>query len=286
MKRTVRGFTLVELLVVMAIISILAAIAVPNIINYIRQGRATKARADITAIEGGLVKMLTDSGRSSLMQLFNANVVNQNLQRDSNGFLTAAGFLQAQSIYTNALYALLRDGRGAATLSEPIPGTGVPYNQALNQNVCKKLGSSYVDLGFDPWGNLYNIYPGPWASSNGLVPFRKRFSEGSVSSNGVALPGKSDRPDFLTFTIDDPESSDVPPSQLTLSYPAARDKVAFIWSNGENIVSGQALYSSAGYDPQNVLDYYDIGANLEPNLVGGGDDVNNWDNASTWSSFY
>lgn len=56
-----KGFTLVELLVVMAIIAILASIVVPNVINYLKRAKATRARADIAGIESGLVKMLTDS---------------------------------------------------------------------------------------------------------------------------------------------------------------------------------------------------------------------------------
>jgi hypothetical protein len=66
--------------------------------------------------------------------------------------------------------------------------------------------------------------------------------------------------------------------------------VAFIWSNGENLTSGQAIYNSQGYGAvdldEDKTPFYDVATNGDITLVGGGDDVNNWDNASTWSPFY
>ncbi len=49
-----RGFTLIEVLVVIVILGILAAIIVPNIMDKPGEARITKARSDIRAIESAL----------------------------------------------------------------------------------------------------------------------------------------------------------------------------------------------------------------------------------------
>ena len=290
MKRSTRGFTLVELLVVMAIISILASIVVPNVINYIRQSRAVKARADIASMESSLVKILSDSGRSSLQQLFNpgnaGTGVNGILGITPGQFITPDQFGRAIELYSRCIYGMLRDGRGVLANDYQIGGNfSGNMRSVLNEGVVKRLGTSYIEVTFDPWGNLYNIYPGPWPATNGPIPFRKYRSETSASA-GQALPGKGDSPDPLTFIAFDPVSE----TSSEISFPAARDKVAFIWSAGENSVSGQAIYSPQGYGPVDVNAdksiYYDTATNGDVSLVGGGDDVNNWDNGSSWSPFY
>ena len=53
MKRS-RGFTLIELMIVIGIVAILAAIAIPSYTDYVRRGRITEA---ISTLAGMRVKM-------------------------------------------------------------------------------------------------------------------------------------------------------------------------------------------------------------------------------------
>ena len=58
-----KGFTLMELMVVIAIIILLAGIMVPNLAHRLERAKMTKAEADIASIEGAIAMYETDTGR-------------------------------------------------------------------------------------------------------------------------------------------------------------------------------------------------------------------------------
>lgn len=75
-RRHTAGFTLIEIMVVVAILAILAAIVVPNVMDRPDQARITKARQDIRALESSLnlyrldnyVYPSTDQGLEALVE--------------------------------------------------------------------------------------------------------------------------------------------------------------------------------------------------------------------------
>lgn len=62
MKMKRKGFTLIELMVVIAIIIILAAIAIPNYISMTHRAQASRATSDAAVIATGLEVYKTDIG--------------------------------------------------------------------------------------------------------------------------------------------------------------------------------------------------------------------------------
>lgn len=277
-----KGFTLVELLVVMAIISILAAILVPNVVRYIARGRATRALGDIKAIELALTKMVTDANVQNLNYLFNPDAVRGFLGVQQGQYLTSQQFIRAVKLYTNTFYALLREGRRVLD-GRMDPDLGVQYAAILDKDVVSRLGVGYLeDVAYDPWGNLYNIYPGPWNPRNGPCPFRIYL----LGKKELSLPGVKGgvRRDSLTIMgVTDPETG--MPFEDGIGFPADAGKFVFIWSNGANMISGQAIYN-----PQYAVNNSYPGSasypDQEEDYKGGGDDINNWDPGQSWMRFY
>jgi general secretion pathway protein G len=58
-----RGFTLIELMIVVVILGLLATIVMPKILNRPEQARRIKAMADIRNIQSALALFKTDTGR-------------------------------------------------------------------------------------------------------------------------------------------------------------------------------------------------------------------------------
>jgi general secretion pathway protein G len=59
--RNQRGFTLIEIMVVVIIIGLLAAVVVPNFLGNVDKARVTKAKQDIQAIETALTMYKLDN---------------------------------------------------------------------------------------------------------------------------------------------------------------------------------------------------------------------------------
>jgi general secretion pathway protein G len=60
-KRVARGFTLIELMVVIAIIGLLATIVIPNVRNALDKGKRVTAQANISQIKNALDRYYLDA---------------------------------------------------------------------------------------------------------------------------------------------------------------------------------------------------------------------------------
>jgi prepilin-type N-terminal cleavage/methylation domain-containing protein len=115
-RQNEKGFTLIELMIVIAIIGILAAIAIPNFIRYRQRGYDSAANADIKNAFTAAQAYFTDypSGTVTLAIMQNNGYV---ATTDVTVAVTAGtqSTLQLTSSHTNGTKTYSIDSKGAIT---------------------------------------------------------------------------------------------------------------------------------------------------------------------------
>jgi type II secretion system protein G len=130
MRSRANGFTLVELLIVVAIIGILAAVAIPNLLNAVDKGKQKRTMSDLRAI-GSAVEVYaienavypTAANAAAMQALIDPAYIKMMPSRD--GWANAIQFDSSPTGYT--IYSQGKDGIGNSCP----PGTTSNFNDEI-----------------------------------------------------------------------------------------------------------------------------------------------------------
>lgn len=180
-----KGFTLVEILVVLAIIGILAGVITPIVFRKIEDGRDVKAKAMMTDVV--LAANTYNSDHSTITGGFLVNEV--------SGAADAGGYTAATGVYAGGATTVAGNVdkfismlTNTATATDVINRRDIAYLKMEEANVQRKYKSGLIYNGdvamgmVDPWGNRFFI---------GLNYDADKEIESAVMPTGAANLGSS-----------------------------------------------------------------------------------------------
>ncbi|WP_287806557.1 type IV pilin protein [Diaphorobacter sp.] len=138
-RRSAQGFTLIELMIVVAVVGILSAIAYPSYTEYVRRGHRADARAGLLQVQQWLERAATATGTYPTSLPSALTWTADNTKRYDIAF---------QAGNTTSAYVLTATPKGAQTGDKC--GTYTLSNTGVRGAAGKKSGES----GYDPdcWG--------------------------------------------------------------------------------------------------------------------------------------
>jgi prepilin-type N-terminal cleavage/methylation domain-containing protein len=201
-SKKAKGFTLVELVVVISIIAVLAAMIVPNLISYVRMAKCKAAIADAKTIVTGVESSLIDKTISNSLivkKTNNSGKTNIDKPMVINGTKTYVGGLTNTSLANNTVdspgdlavaEAVREILANASLISGNAPsGKDKPFGETCTSYV-NKIKSNYAFI---------IIY-----SSDGTIPVMQIYRKGILVTyaDGVYVANDSKSAKFLNKNED------------------------------------------------------------------------------------
>ncbi len=215
-KTTSSAFTLIELLIVVAIIGILAAIAVPNFLNAQTRAKIGRVKSDMKAVANALEMYMLDNGSycGDAVDVFGVlkNMGWSNLTTPVAYISTppADPFQEAPGGSVQENQPNLEVGTGSTNHPNEVGiWHGSPFSGNLNTYLIASIGPDKIDTTLGDYGFQQSAYP--WANStsqqmrthlfyeasNGLYSFGEICRAGGVKPSGGRYIRMSEGYDLL-----------------------------------------------------------------------------------------
>ncbi len=144
-RQATGGFTLIEVIVILAVVSILVAILTPTVVKYIADAQQSKAESDVKALSAALSDIIKDTGKYPGTKLF----TNTHLVTDGT-LLAGTGWTDDPLVTVNLSFHLL--------INDPNEdGPDNPPNDYSTGGRKRWKGPYLQALDEDPWGNAYQV---------------------------------------------------------------------------------------------------------------------------------
>lgn len=138
-----KGFTLIELMIVVAIIGILAAIAIPQYQDYIARSQVTRVVGEISALktsaEEQLMRGSEPSGNLTALGFTDSDLISSDtvaFNTNGSGTMTATMGENASSAVSGAVITLTRTAGGAWSCGITTTPTGGGWDNSYAPSGC------------------------------------------------------------------------------------------------------------------------------------------------------
>ena len=180
--RSAEGFTLIEIIVILAVISILVAILTPTVLKYIDEARGDRSQSDVVTISAMVSDLIKDTGKFPGNKLESGNTF-----LCGPGTHATSGWGDATTCEDLANH-LVTNSPGIAATSDDYPSGSGRF---------RWKGPYITNLSEDPWGNSYQINASTLTGGNTAITwvisagpdgtFQTSTSDTSLSSDDVGV---------------------------------------------------------------------------------------------------